>query len=193
MTRRLDGYDALAIQRERFAQARIGDEREKMLYVDATLFLPDDCLLKVDRMSMANSLEVRVPFLDHELVECASRLPFSLKIAGLTTKRLLKRAMARTLPPAILRQRKQGFTLPIAQWLRGELKTVVERTILGERAARRGLLNPDTIRGMWQAHQQGRQDLGNRIWSVFVFELWARLYLDQKLTAKPAVGLEALV
>ncbi|MBI3088124.1 MAG: asparagine synthase (glutamine-hydrolyzing) [Candidatus Omnitrophica bacterium] len=123
LKQRLAGYEARQIQTAVFAEAQVSDAREAMLYVDTMLFLPDDCLFKVDRMSMANALEVRVPFLDHEVVEYASQLPFAYKVAGLTTKRLLKHAMRGTLPPAVLRQRKQGFTLPIARWLRGELGT----------------------------------------------------------------------
>lgn len=189
----LVSYSALDIQHQLFENAAVSDEREKMLYADTKLFLPDDCLFKVDRMSMANSLEVRVPFLDHHLVEFASRIPFSYKVAGITTKRILKMAMAKFLPKTILRQRKQGFTLPIAEWLRGELGEWVWKIVLGKDATKRGFLNPRYVRWMLETHREGRHNLGHRIWSVFIFELWSRLYLDQKICEKPKFHLGELV
>ena len=192
LKRQLQGYDARQIQQVAFAEAQVSEAREAMLYVDTMLFLPDDCLFKVDRMSMANALEVRVPFLDHEVVEYASHLPFAHKVAGLTTKRLLKRAMRAALPSVILRQRKQGFTLPIARWLRGELGAVMERIVLGETALRRGLWNPAFVRHMFEAHRRGRHDFSGRLWSLAIFELWARFYLDEIRSTKPAVNLRAL-
>ena len=178
--RKLSGYDALNVQRECFLRARVQDEREKMLYVDTMLFLPDDCLFKVDRMSMANSLEVRVPFLDHEFVEFTSRLPFSLKISGLTTKRILKSAMASRLPSSVFSQRKQGFTIPIVDWLRGDLGGLVQSIVLSDRAQKRGLFDSDYLRWMIESHRNRQYDLGYQIWTVFIFEIWARLYLDEE-------------
>jgi len=189
----LFGYNALHIQKDCFAQARFSDEREKMLYVDTMLYLPDDCLFKVDRMSMANSLEVRVPFLDHSLVEFASRLPFSSKVAGIITKRILKKAMANRLPKPILRQRKQGFTLPIAHWLRGDLGNLVSQVTLGKKTTKRGLLNPQYLRWMLEAHRNGSQNFAHRIWAIFVFEIWARLYLDHNLSERPKINLKELI
>ena len=186
-------YNAIDIQKQFFAQARVADDREKMLYVDTMLYLPDDCLFKVDRMSMANSLEVRVPFLDHHLVEFASRLPFPFKLAGVTTKMILKKAMANRLPKAILQQRKQGFTLPISEWLRGDLGNLVSDIILGEQSTKRGFLNPKYLRSMLETHRNGHHDLAHRVWAVFTFEIWARLYLDQKLSEKPNIHLKDLL
>ena len=189
----LDNYDALTLQSECFSQASVQDEREKMLYVDSMLFLPDDCLFKVDRMSMANSLEVRVPFLDHEFVEFTSRIPFSLKVSGLTTKRILKKAFASRLPSTILSQRKQGFTIPIADWLRGELGHLVEKIILHDKAKKRGLFNSDCLRWMLESHRSHRYNLSYQIWAVFIFEVWARLYLDRRDLTKPEASLRDLL
>ncbi len=189
----LDRYDALTLQSECFTRASVQDERDKMLYVDSMLYLPDDCLFKVDRMSMANSLEVRVPFLDHEFVEFTSRLPFSVKVSGLTTKRILKKALASRLPSTVFSQRKQGFTIPIADWLRGELGDLVEKIILQDRAQERGFFNPDCLRWMLESHRSHRYNLSYQIWAVFIFEIWARLYLDRTDLTKPEATLKDLL
>ena len=188
----LRGFDAADHKRQLFREATVRDEREKMLYVDTMSFLPDDCLFKVDRMSMAHGLEVRVPFLDRELVEFAARIPFEYKIRGLTSKFILKKTFSRYLPKKILKQRKQGFTIPISTWLRGELGDMAERILLSDSLEKRGLFKRDVLKWMLKEHKSGAQEFGHRIWSIVVFETWARLFLDMKIEDKPDTTLTDL-
>ena len=185
----LGGFDGADYQRQLFKKARVQDEREKMLYADTVAFLPDDCLFKVDRMSMAHGLEVRVPFLDSDLVEFVARIPFAYKIRGLTSKYILKKTFSKYLPKKILKQRKQGFTIPISAWLRGELGDIAGRILLSDSLEKRGLFNRDVLKWMLKEHANGNQEFGHRIWSIVVFETWARLFLDMKIDHKPGMAL----
>lgn len=185
----LGEFDAVREKAAPFPEPEVADHRERMLYADFASFLPDDCLFKVDRMSMAHGLEVRVPLLDVDLVELAARIPFSQKIRGLRSKYLLRRAFADFLPESSFARPKQGFTLPVSSWLAGELYEPVKNLLLSERLRRRGLFNRDFIERMLIEHRAGRQELGHRLWSLVIFEAWARLYLDEKITEKPGQGL----
>jgi asparagine synthase (glutamine-hydrolysing) len=193
MKNELNGFSATNYQSLLFNQINVNDRREKMLYVDTLSFLPDDCLFKVDRMSMAHGLEVRVPFLDRELVEFSAKLPFEYKIRRLTSKYILKKTFAQFLPKMILKQRKQGFTIPISAWLRGELGTTVKNVLLSKQFNKRNIFKKNQIEWMLENHKSGKQDLGHRLWSLFVFEIWARLYLDGKIISKPTSTLDELV
>jgi asparagine synthase (glutamine-hydrolysing) len=186
----LKDFDAADYRRMLLSEARVADEREKMLYADTVSFLPDDCLFKVDRMSMAHGLEVRVPFLDKQLVEFAAGIPFGFKIRGLTSKYLLKKTFSSYLPRGLLKQRKQGFTIPISAWLRGELGDLSCRILLSDGFEKRDLFQPSFIRWMLDEHRNGRQEFGHRIWSLVVFEVWARLFLDRATHEKPDIGLK---
>lgn len=189
----LDDFDAANYKYDLFKNAPLQDEREKMLYADTMSFLPDDCLFKVDRMSMAHGLEVRVPFLDRELVEFAARIPFDLKIRGLTSKYILKKTFSPYLPEEILKQRKQGFTIPISAWLRGDLGKLAKKILFSKRCVGRNYFNGDHIKWMFNEHQSGKQEMGHRIWSLVVFEVWARLFLDDKISSKPSFSLDEMV
>ena len=163
-----------------------------MLFADARSFLPDDCLFKVDRMSMAHGLEVRVPFLDRELVEFAATIPFEFKIRGFTSKYILKKAFSPYLPRKILKQRKQGFTIPVSKWLRNDLGQLAKRILFSNQCIGRNYFNSDHIKWMFEEHQSGKQELGHRIWSLVVFEVWARLFLDEKISSKPSFSLDEM-
>lgn len=189
----LGDFDAVGYRDRLFSEAQVKDIREKMLYADTVSYLPDDCLFKVDRMSMAHGLEVRVPFLDRELVEFAARIPFGYKIHGLTSKYILKKTFSRSLPGRILKQRKQGFTIPISAWLRGELGEMASRVLLSDTLRRRNLFEKNFLTWMLDEHKSGRQELGHRIWSIVVFEIWARLYLDEKIDSTPIVSLREMI
>lgn len=183
----LSGYDAVEKARTVMESAPVKDNRERMLYADQRLYLPDDILFKVDRMSMAHSLEVRPPLLDHQLVEFAAALPYHEKVRGLTTKVIFKRAVRDLLPQALLRQRKQGFSMPIGRWLRGSFGTAARDFLLHGPSRRRELWNLGFVEWMLDEHQAGRHDFGHRIWCLLVFEIWARLYLDpNKVSAAPS-------
>jgi asparagine synthase (glutamine-hydrolysing) len=145
--------------------------------LDLTLYLPDDLLVKVDIASMANSLEVRAPFLDRELVEYATRLPPRLKIRGGQGKWLLRQAFADVLPPESAARTKQGFGLPIGAWLRTSLRPLMDDTVLSRRALDRGYLSGPAARALVDEHVRG-VDHTHRLWSLIMLELWHREFID---------------
>jgi asparagine synthase (glutamine-hydrolysing) len=154
-----------------------GDAVRQARGLDLSVYLPDDLLVKVDIASMANSLEVRNPFLDRALVEFAMRLPTSLLIRGTRRKWILRRAFADTLPKENLARRKQGFGLPVGRWLRGELRPMLEEIVLSDRALGRGILRPDAVRELAREHLEG-VDHTHRLWSLLMLELWHREFVD---------------
>ncbi len=170
----------------RFDEADTDDLLNRLLWIDFRQGLPDDMLVKVDRMSMLNSLEVRVPFLDHQLVESVFSLPSHLKLRGKTTKWILKEAFSDLLPQKILHKPKHGFDVPIGEWIKKDLREVIE-DVCGERAvANRGLFDPRAIRRLLDDHLSGRRELNNQFWILLSLEWWQRLYLDQDLPTRPA-------
>jgi asparagine synthase (glutamine-hydrolysing) len=150
----------------------------RVLYDDMKLYLEGDILVKVDRASMAASLEVRVPFLNRLVVDFASAVPLELKMKRLTGKYLLKRAMAKRLPRQIVRRRKQGFAMPVATWLTSELKELTFDLLSPERLSRRSLFDPQAVGRLLADHQARRKDNRKLIWTLLVFELWAARYLE---------------
>jgi len=146
-------------------------------YTDIRNYLPLDILTKVDRMSMAHSLEVRVPLLDHKLVEFAATIPPALKLRGSNTKYIFKRAMRGILPDAIIDRRKQGFAVPLGHWFRGELNSFVRDLLLSPTAAARRIINPRYVEHLLALHEGGRP-LDLQIWTLISFELWCRTFLD---------------
>ena len=144
------------------------------LRFDATVYLPDDILTKVDRMSMRHSLEVRVPLLDHKVIEMAAKIPASLKFKGRTTKYIFRKALKKILPPSITAQRKQGFSPPLERWFRGDFLKHARGLLLGEGAASLSYFRPESLRSILEEHAAGRQRFGHPIFALMVFELWAR-------------------
>ena len=153
------------------AQA-IGDFSERMAFLDTKTYLPDDILTKVDRASMAVSLEVRVPLLDHRVVEFAWRLPKQMKLKGASTKRLLRRILYRHVPRELVDRPKAGFAVPLDQWLREPLRDWAESLLDETRLKREGVLNPRPIRRAWTNHLAGRGNEGQAIWGVLMFQSW---------------------
>ena len=129
-------------------------------------------------MSMACSLEVRAPLLDHKIVEFAASLPSDLKFRGSVSKYLLKRHVAERLPAAGVQRRKQGFELPLATWLRGDLREVAHDLLFSGRAAGRGYVRPAAVQRIWDAHQSGYRNHASQVWALMVLELWHRQYVD---------------
>jgi asparagine synthase (glutamine-hydrolysing) len=157
-----------------------------LLYLDTKTYLPGDILTKVDRMSMAASLEVRAPILDHHVVEWAARLPENLKFRDGKGKYVLRKLAARVgVPQEVLNRPKQGFALPLVHWMRGELKDDLLPILLEPRTLGRGYFNPKTVRGLLEEHSRGRRDHSAQIWMLLMFELWHRNFLA------PAMGLES--
>ncbi len=160
-------------------QAPVPDMRDRFIHADLCRYLPEDVLFKVDRMSMANSLEVRVPLLDHHLMEWVLRLPFDMRFRAGRGKYLLRKLAVRYLPPEILKPRKQGFTIPIGDWLRGELGNWVEGLFRSPFFENRRIIRKDAALELLAMHRTGRYELGHRIWQLVMFEVWARLWLDR--------------
>jgi len=154
------------------AEAQDRDARDRALYVDFGSYLVDNCLTKVDRMSMACSLEARVPLLDREVVEFAFRLPSRLKFDGSTTKILLKRVAARHVPRECVYRPKEGFSIPIKNWLRQEFRALVEQYLAPERLRREGIFVPELVERLWQEHLGNRANHSHLLWSLLVFEQW---------------------
>ena len=159
----------------------------QMLYADLKTYLPNDLLTKVDIVSMVHSLEVRVPFLDHELVEFAAKIPPELKIRGEVSKYILKQTVSGVVPPSVLKKKKQGFALPLAKWFRGELKEFAQETLTSTTFKNRGLFAPDSIEKILQTHQKGMMDCSAIIWALIFFELWNQAYLDKGVFANSSV------
>jgi len=151
--------------------------------------------MKQDQMSMAASIESRVPFLDHKLVEFATSLPDSWKLSGLTTKRVLRESMKGVLPASILNRPKMGFPVPIDYWLRGGWNSVASDVLLDRRARERGITNPTAVRQLLRDHASGRVNGTDRLWSLLNLELWFRTFIDnegvQTLAAPQAVHADA--
>jgi len=135
-------------------------------------------LFKVDRMSMAHGLEVRVPLLDHALLEWEMGLPVDMRFRNGQGKYLLRKVAASYLPAEILKPRKQGFTIPIGQWLRGEVGVWAESLFRSQLFAERGICDPQAVLSLLNMHRSGKYELGHRIWSLVVLEMWFREWID---------------
>lgn len=171
---RLAGYSSFEALAEHYARAESPDPLARMLYVDLKTYLPDRMLMKVDKMSMMHGLEVRSPFLDHHLVEFGLRLPARLKVRDGEGKWLLKKAMEPFLPADVLYRPKQGFEVPLADWLRGPLVEPLEAAL--ESLGRRGYLAPEPMRALLEEHRTGRFDHADRLWILYMLELWHRVF-----------------
>ncbi len=147
-------------------------ELEAILASDFTSYLPDDILTKVDRMSMAHSLEVRVPLLDHEVVELVARLPMRYKLAGGVTKYLLRELIGPHMPQAILGHAKQGFSVPLAAWFRGPLRATLSASLFEGALLSRGLCRREELERLYKIHQDGDRDLSWHLWQLLVLERW---------------------
>lgn len=150
---------------------------DRLLYVDIKTYL-HELLMKQDQMSMAASLESRVPFLDHKLVEFTCSLPERLKLRGATTKYILRESMKGVLPQSILSRPKMGFPVPIASWFRGAYSSVIDEYVLSERAICRGIFNADFVRQLVKRHQAGGENHEERLWALVNFEIWQRQFFD---------------
>ncbi len=162
-----------------FAEASDTDFVNRMLHVDLKTFLPELNLTYGDKLTMAASVEMRVPFLDNELVEFMAGVPPHLKIRGLTSKYLLRRAVADLLPPAILKRRKAGFGAPIRRWLETDLVNLVDDLLSPETIRARGYFDPVTIRRLIENDRKRREDHAYRIWALLTLEMWMRLFIDR--------------
>jgi asparagine synthase (glutamine-hydrolysing) len=161
----------------------------QLLYVDMKTYL-HELLMKQDQMSMAASIESRVPFLDHKLVEYTARLPERMKLRGLTTKYILRRGMKGLLPPEILSRSKMGFPVPVGAWFRGRFRWVIDEYVLSERAMGRGLFEEKFVRNLVERHQSGGENHSERLWSLVNFEMWQRRFMDGEDAGDVPLNLE---
>jgi len=166
-----------------------GDWLAQLQYFDLKRYIPLDILTKVDRMSMAHSLEARVPLLDHKVIEFAATIPPELRLRNGTTKYILKRAMANLLPAALLDRPKQGFAIPLGTWFRGQLDDFVRELLLADTARRRGIFNPAAIERLLRLHARGRP-LDFQLWTLISFELWCRAFLDTRAPLRVSAPIE---
>ena len=190
LKRELAGYDAQQVFDRHAGRAGTDDPLALIQYLDLKTYLVGDINTKVDRASMAHSLEVREPLMDHELVEWLATLPSNLKVRGQEGKFLLKKAMEPQLPADVLYRPKMGFSVPLARWFRGPLKQRVRDAVLGERLASTGWFNRPYLQQLVDSHQSGASDHSSPLWTLLMFEAFLRNVVDG-LPAAPAARPEA--
>jgi asparagine synthase (glutamine-hydrolysing) len=190
---RINGYERYDAMQSAFRTARSDDALNRMLVIDAETQLPDDLLLLTDKMSMATSLECRVPLLDHELVELAATIPEEVKIRGGRLKHLMKLALADMLPPEILRRKKRGFGTPMGAWLKNDLKPLLGRMLDDSTVRQRGLFDYEQVRRLIAAHEANRIDGTDQLLALMNLEIWSRIYLDRRTPQDVRLELEEAV
>jgi asparagine synthase (glutamine-hydrolysing) len=170
------GWDPVDLYRERYAETAGAEPLARLQDVDLGIYLADDLLVKTDRSSMAHSLELRVPFLDQRVADFALGLATPLRVRGFAKKRLLRSALAPLLPREILRAPKQGFSIPLAAWLRGPLEPFAREVLSPANLARQGCLDPATVAPLLDRHCAGREDLSRQLWGLMAFTMWFDRY-----------------
>ncbi len=165
----IDGY---------YGRVQRKDPVSRMLYVDTKTWLPEDLLVKADKMTMAAAVELRVPFLDHRLVELATSFPTHMKIRGRVSKYIMKRYAETLLPRVIVHRPKRGFPVPLKQWMHGALGRLAKDVLLDDRTRRRHIFNMSYLESLFQRHEAGPEDYSRNIWSLMVLETWMRTFID---------------
>ena len=162
---------------------------DRLLYADIKTYL-HELLMKQDQMSMATSVESRVPFLDHKLVEFTAQLPERLKLRGWTTKYILRKSMKGILPEQVLLRRKMGFPVPLGSWFRHQYRSVIDEYVLSDRTMNRGLFDQTFVRDLVAQHQSETRDHSERLWSLINFEIWLRQFIDEDMDASQFIVAE---
>jgi len=189
---RIGNLDPYTRIREAFSDSDATSLLDRLLYADVKTYL-HELLMKQDQMSMATSVESRVPFLDHKLVEFTCRLPERLKLRGSTTKYILREAMKGVLPEPILSRPKMGFPVPIGAWFRRGYASIIDEYVLSERALSRGLFAPEFVRSLVHRHQNGGENHSERLWALVNFEIWQRQFFDDEGFAETDLRPEAVL
>jgi asparagine synthase (glutamine-hydrolysing) len=174
------GRDSGDFLRQFFRRGAKLEPMSRLGYVDAASFLCCNCLEYADRMSMANSLEVRAPFTDYRLLEFAMQVPQRMKVRNMTTKWITREAMREILPREVLTKKKMGFNPPLPQWINGELKPVIKEFLSPAALERRGIFRPDAVQKLLRDHEQNRRDNALKIWALLMIEVWQRMYFDKQ-------------
>lgn len=174
--------DSYGVVADHFRDIDELDPLDRVMKGDVSSYLLDDILVKVDRMTMANALEARAPLLDHALVEFSARLPVSLKMRAFKGKYLLRRVARHLLPESVLKKKKQGFAIPLAEWFRTSLRSMIEDVVSSQTFRERGIFDVETVRKCLGAHVLGEADHSEQLWQILTFELWAKRFLDERAT-----------
>jgi asparagine synthase (glutamine-hydrolysing) len=180
MVHALATIDPLRYLVEKYEEGETEDPLSKLLYLDIRSYLPEDLLVKTDIATMSNSIEARIPFLDHHFMEFVAQIPSCLKLRGSRAKFILKKAFSDFLPPDILKRRKMGFGVPMARWIREDLKNYVYDVLLDRKALQREYFRKEGIEQLLEEHLSLRYDHSARIWALLFLEVWFRMYIDQK-------------
>ena len=185
------GSEPERVIREAWAATSGVDLLDRMQEVDIRTWLPNDLIPKMDIATMAHALEARSPFLDHQLMEFAASIPAELKLPGMRKKGLLRDAVRPWLPPEVLDLPKQGFCVPMAEWLRGDLREMAANVLLDRATLDRGYFREDAVRSLLTRHERNEADNSNLIWSLLVHELWHREFIDHGSSSSRPAGLVA--
>lgn len=184
------GYAGRVFQ-QLLANLQSDEPLDALLYLDSKTYLPGDILVKVDRMSMAVSLEARAPLLDHKLIDLVTGIPASLKLAGFETKHLLKQAVSDLVPTEILHRPKQGFGVPIQEWINKQLRARVRETLTESQTRQRGYIDARYVDVLLDEHERGRRDHSMSLWALFMLELWNRNFVDNRDGAPTPAAIES--
>jgi asparagine synthase (glutamine-hydrolysing) len=188
LKRKLADEPSVAEKFLRYAsEVKTGEDLDLLLYTDSKTYLPGDILTKVDRMSMAASLETRAPLLDQNLIDFVTRIPASMKIVGNETKFIFKQAVKDLVPEEVMNRPKQGFGIPIRKWINQELRETMRDTLKDPVTRQRGYFDYSYIDVLLNEHERGRRDHSYALWTLLMLELWHRRFLDAK-TISPEVG-----
>jgi asparagine synthase (glutamine-hydrolysing) len=174
----LNGYDPSEITRRYYNKADTEEHLSRILYTDLKTYLPGDILVKVDRMSMAHSLEVRAPILDHKVIELAASISPELKFHQGEKKVILKQSFTKILPAEVMHRKKMGFCVPMADWLRGELKAVANQTLFNENNGLKHFFDMVAIKRLWHDHQDATRSWDTILWAMLMFELWWQEFME---------------
>ena len=177
MLRQLGGYRSSDLFHETYRRVQAPDHLSKLQYLDIKTYLCEDILTKVDRASMAVSLEVRCPILDHVFMEYAAGIPGELKLVGREGKHIFKKALRGRLPDDVLYRPKMGFGVPVSEWLRRDLRDYARGLVLDGEATRR-YLNPGFVEQLWREHSSGVRNRATELWAIVMLNLWHRRFVD---------------
>ena len=174
------GDDSLPfdIHRRLYRDNDAGNSLDRIFYLDLKTYLPDDLLAMGDRMSMGNSLELRVPFCDHEVIQFSAGVPYGLKLKGLRLKSVLKKTVQPLLPGPIIKRKKQGFMVPLAKWFQNELGGYVDDLLSRARVEKRGYFRYEYIRWVLDQHHRNRRNFTDLIFALVSLEIWHQMYID---------------
>jgi asparagine synthase (glutamine-hydrolysing) len=174
-------------------RAAVAGNLSWLLAVLNTSWLPEDLMMKVDKMTMAVGLEARTPYLDHRLVESMARLPDRYKVRGTGSKFLLRRLAAELLPPQVAGRRKQGFNVPLGTWFRGELRPLLMDALASRAVKQAGLIDARVARRIAAAHLDGRGDYGRQLWTILCYQLWYERFMGGRAAERPLGAVAATV